>query len=328
MLRLFRSNLLLGNILILFYLVLLRSVVFVHPTAAWKGGGEGILSRWIFSAAPTSSLEAQVAAVLLIFVQAILINQLMSQYRVTNDVSAFPGLFYALMANLLPDYLTLSPILLGNTFLLLAIYYLYNTYRNQNCPDIIFDIGLWIGVASLFQFSFIIFSLWGIMGLAIMRGIRPKEVLMLLIGVFVPYLLIGVYLYWYNQLPMLFDQHILSNFKWLDIRIVAEPMSYLKLGIVGLLVIMVILSGSSFYSRRDVGTQKCITILYWTLFFAGLTLLTQANVQIEHLLIFALPLGMLLSLAFLQFNESAAETFHLLLLMGILILHYQYLLVR
>lgn len=324
-LALFRTNQAAANILILFYLCLIRAVVFIHHTT-WTYSSEGILSQWILASSPPGSTEANIAAVLLVFVQAIFINGFMWRYRIGNDITLLPGLFYALCVSVLPDFLTLSPILLGNTFLILSIYYIFSIYRQSQAASLIFDVGLWIGVASLFYFTFWVFIIWGFMGLAILRGVRPKEFVMILLGFIVPYILMGVYLFWIDKLPQLFQQHIWGNSAFFQFRILFDnPMTYLKLSVFGFLVFGALISGST-SGKRDATTSKFVSILFLMLLIAACTMFVQASVQIDHFLILAVPLGLLLSITVSRIKQSWSETAHSLLLLVILVIQYQYLL--
>ncbi len=327
MLALFRTNQAAANILILFYLCLIRAVVFIQHST-WTYSSEGILSQWILASSRPGSTEANIAAVLLIFVQAIFINGFMWRYRIGNDITLLPGLFYALSVSVLPDFLTLSPILLGNTFIILSLYYIFSIYRQSQAAGLIFDVGLWIGVASLFYFTFWVFIIWGFMGLAILRGLRPKEFVMLLLGFIVPYVLMGVYLFWIDKLPLLFGQHIWGNSAFFQFHIpFNNSMTYLKLSVFGFLVFGALISGGT-SGRRDATTSKFVSILFLMMLMAACTMFVQASVQIDHLLILAVPLGLLLSITVSRVKQSWSETLHSLLLLIILVIQYQYLLTK
>ncbi len=323
MLALFRTNQALANILILLYLGLVRAVVFIHPPDITPLS-EGILSSWVLQSSPPSSNEAKIAAIMLIFIQAIFINGFMWRYRIGSQLTLLPGMFYALAASILPDFLTLSPILLANTFLILALYYLFSIYRRPQAADLIFDVGIWIGTASLFYFSYWVFMFWGFIGLATLRGIRPKEFLMLLIGMLIPYFLLGVYLYWNNRLPELLGNHVFGNAAFCDFSFpLHDTMTYLKFGMLGALVLLSMFSAAS-SGRRDVSTEKFVNILYWMLIIAAATWVAQRHVGLSNLQVLSLPLGLLLSLAVFKIKESFAETLHFLLLLVILIVQYMY----
>ncbi len=120
--------------------------------------------------------------IVLLSLQAVLINVLVSNHRLASEVSLFPGLFYILIASSLPDFLCFSPIHLANTFLIIALGILMATYKQSSCADLIFNVGLWLGVASLFYPPFLLFLFVGMAGLNVLRAYKIRERLMILAG--------------------------------------------------------------------------------------------------------------------------------------------------
>jgi hypothetical protein len=325
MLTLFRTNQPLANIMLLFYLGILRASSFIHP-ATVAPPPQGILTAWMFAELPPLSIAANVAAFLLVFFQATALNITISRYRVANEVSLLPGVFYCLYCSLMPDFLVLSSVLLANTFVILAIFYLFDTYKNSYVAGRIFDAGLWLGVASLFHFSYVLFIIWGIIGLGILRGLRGKEFLMFIIGYAVPLFLLGVYCFWHGMLPQI-GNHFTFNAGFFNFTRYNSPTLYVKMGVIGLILLLTVGASTQFFSRRNMTVQKYLSILYWLILLGGLTVLIQSGVGPVHFLAIAVPVGVLLSMVFQRISAATAEALHMLFLMVALILQFEYLLV-
>ncbi len=325
MLTFFRTNQQFLNILLLFYLALLRASTFMHtPTVVPHE--QGILTSWVYSFFPPLSISGVIFAFFLVIFQATTINIIIARYRVATDVSLLPGVFYCLLTSLMPDFLLLSSILLANTFLILAVYNLFDTYKNNYVAGRIFDAGLWLGVASLFHFSYIFLVFWGIISLGILRGMRFKEFFMFLIGLIVPIFMVGVYCFWIGKMS-LFAAHFYKNIGLMSFIPYPNSMIYVKIGITALLLMLTIVASSQFFSRRNMMAQKYISMLYWLLLFCGLTTFIQHRMGINQLLILSIPLAILLSMTFQRIAPAMAEALHMLLLMIALILQFEYLLV-
>jgi hypothetical protein len=324
MLTFFKTNQQLANFFLLIYLGILRASTFLHPpTVAPKP--QGILTAWMYAELPPLSIWGSVAAFLLIFFQAVALNITVSRYRVATEISLLPGVFYCLVMCIVPDVMPLSSVLLANTFLILAVFYLFDTFKNSQVAGRIFDVGLWLGVASLFHFSYILFILWGIIGLGILRGLRPAEFIMFIIGYTVPFFLLGVFCFWQDALPQMAN-HFWNNSDFLNFSMVRDPILYFKLGFVGLLILLTVAASGQFMSRRNMTVQKYLSILYWLMLFGGLTVVIQAGLNVMQLLVVAVPLGVLLSMAFQRINVAVSEAFHMLLLAVAMVLQYEYLL--
>ena len=325
MLTFFRTNQQFLNILLLFYLAVMRASTFMH-TSNIVPRGHGILTNWVYASFPPLSMSGVILAFFLIFFQATAINLMIARYRVATDISLLPGVFYCLFTSLMPDFLPLSSIILANTFLVLALYNLFDTYKNNYVAGRIFDAGLWLGIASLFHFSYIFLVVWGIICLGILRGIRFKEFLILIIGIIVPLFLMGVYSFWVGQMPR-FMGHFFENVGTMSFVVYKSSMIYIKIGLVLLFLLLTIVASLQFFSRRNMTAQKYISMIYWLMLLCSIIIFTQKGIDINQLLLLAIPISVLLSMTFQRIAPAMAETLHMLLLMVALILQFEYLLV-
>ena len=328
MLTLFRTNQAVANIIVLAYLFLIRFSLFTHAFP-WNpdNSNAGVPSLWIFEFVSRVGINPALLSLALVFVQAFYINLMYRNYRATQEVTLLPGVFYALAASLIPEFMNLSPILLANTFLLLAIENVYSVYRANDCADKIFNIGFWIGVASLFQFSFTMFLVAFFVGLTIMRGFRLNEFLMFFIGFFIPHLLLSVYMFWTNQLGAM-KQNLADNLGFFNIQMHHEQFASLKILLMCILIAFVFITSGMLYSKRNVTAQKYVSILYWVLFAALGTILMQSHVSLQHFLILSVPLGILLSFCLQSINSNTTEMVHLLIVVAALLLQYQHILLK
>jgi len=105
----------------------------------------------------------------------------------------------------------------------------------------------------------------------------------------------------------------------------AEPgiETILKVVFVDLFLLVAIFSYGLYHFKKNIQVQKKITVLYWGLLCAGLTLIFQAGIRSDHLLILAVPLGIMISINFTSLSRRWAETLHLLIVIVILIFQYQ-----
>ena len=324
MLTFFRTNQPLANIFLLVYLGVVRLSTFIHPLPVVPKS-QGILTEWMYAELPPTSFWAQLAAFLLVFVQAVFINITISRYRVSNENTLLPGLFYCLITALLPDFLPLSPALLANTFIIIALFYLFEVYKNTQASTRIFDVGFWVGVAGLFHFSYTFYFFWGILGLGILRGLRLQELLMFILGIITPFFLFSVYLFWTDRFPYMY-KHFADNLGFFSFVKYSNAAAYVKLGIVSLLIAVVVLANNQFSTKRGISVQKFLSCIYWMLLVGGITTLFQTNVDLSHLLIISVPLSILLTLLFQRASIAIAEVLHMLLLVTSLILQFEYLL--
>jgi hypothetical protein len=322
MLTIFRTNQQLANIFLLLYLAVLHFSVWQHPPTEIPEAHGMWTQLWYKDFSPLS-MWSHLVVVGLIFLQAVFLNLLMARYRVSSEVSMLPGLFYCYFASMMPDFLVLSPILLANTFLILSTLYLFDVYKNNSVAGRVFDVGLWLGVAALFHFGYNVFYLWGIIGLGILRGLNLKELLMYTIGFIVPYLLFGTYLFWTDRFPM-FINHFTENFALLSFEKSNTVTLWVKLGLFFLFILLAFFGSAQLSAKRSIATQKYIGIFYWMLLTSILSVLIVSGININVLMIFSVPLGVIFSMLFLRIGPATAEALHMLLLGVALIMQFEH----
>ena len=321
MLSIFRTNQIFANILLIIYATITHISLFIVPSS-WKPQNSGILSDWVYSWLDVPSILASIFSILLVSFQATIINFICIRYRMAAEINLFPGLFYILIVSLIPDFLHLSPILLGNTFLIFALYQLLETYKKYSAADNIYNVGLWIGVASLFYFSFAIFFLLGWLGLNILRAFKLKERIILLIGFLSPYLLTFTYAFWNDNSLAFLQKQGFSNLAFLDFATIEPLTLYVGGGTILLLLLTALLSSRTYSLKKNIRVQKNINILFLCLFISVFSLLFQSNIGIEHLLLLSVPLGIFISFNFTRMSNQMAESLHLIWLT--LVLFWQF----
>ena len=323
MLSIFRTNQFLVSVFLIPYAILLRFSVFLNTDLPDYSSEGGILSHLILEWLNGQEKLSVIVALIVVVFQAILINALVITHRLARDISLLPGMFYVLMASMIPSFLYLSPVLMANTFLIIALGELMATYKNPSSADRIFNVGFWIAVGSLFYFPFLVFIPLGIVGLNTLRALKLQEVFMLLIGCFVPYFLAFTVFFWYGDQVVFWNQQFTFSIGLKPYLFPNIWESYLQIGIVVLAILVVLFSFNRYLIKRNIQVQKKNTILFWTIFVVILTPFLMIGIRLEHLLVFAVPLGIFLSFNFQQMSRSTSESLHLLLLAFILFLQYK-----
>lgn len=319
MLSLFRTNQFAFSILLLFYVLVLRLSYFFGHTPI-DMSNDGILSLFLKNSIGDSSLLAGIITVLVVFIQALLINHLANKYRLFRETTLFPGLFYILLVSCIQDFLPLSAVLLGNTFLIIAITNLLSIFKKAKCADAIFNVGFWVGIAALFYHSFGLFLLLGLLGLIVLRSFKFKEATQLISGYLLPFIFISAYYFWHNGLQSYWQNYFLNQFSLLDLPPSRGWATYYKYIILGLLIVMGVFNQYTF--EKSYKIRNYMNIFYTTLIISGLTFLFQENIQINHFLIITAPLSILLTACFLAMSNTTAEFLHLFIFIAIMLFQF------
>ncbi len=317
MLNIFRTNQLATTILLLLYIIVLHVSVFVTSAPAPTAESSGVFSEWVLSKIGDSVLWNQIAVWLLLLFQAFLINATALEHRLQNESTLFPGLFYVLFCSLFPDFLYLSPALIGNTFFIIAVGQMMQCYKKTSTADRLFNIGFWLGIGGFFYFSSNFLVLWAFIGVTSLRAFRLRETFQILFGLSTAWLLVGTIYYVTGNWPLLWENTAEAGVAFYDYENADNTLVLIKGGIVGLLVLLAVFSLDAFTSKKVMMVQRKVIVLYRALFIIALTMLFQANMSLQHLLLFGVPLSFLIAFWFINMKRSTAESLHFIIFVAV-----------
>jgi hypothetical protein len=301
---------------------LLRAYSFIFPEP-YHPIAQGIFAKWFQDLIGEQGYTHIWLAILLVFIQALLLNLLCLRFRMSEENNLFPGLFYILLTSSAPDFMVLSPVLIANGFVLLALWNLFSIYRKTDVAANIFNVGMWLAVASLFHFSYILFFIVGIIGISILRALKVAEILTLWMGFLVPFICADFWCFFTNHTSDFWELGFVRNVKFLDFASPNTWLNYSERLYFGILIAISIASVNIYATRKTIQAQKYQTILYCILLFSAITLLFQANLGIEQLLLTTIPLAVFVSYNIQNMSSTVAEATHLLWVLLVLFVQYR-----
>lgn len=195
----FKANNPYNNFLLFVYGLVLKLPMFIHPEIPRTQQLDGILYRgflnWLAPAAKTLPIIYSIIAFLLLYIQAITLNKLLNNHRLLPKPNYLAGMSYLLITSLFTEWYILSAPLIINTLLIWVLSRLCNLYNNPNAKTILFNVGMITGVASLFYFPSVAFSLLIIVGITITRPFKLPEWIIALVGIITPYYFLGAWFF-------------------------------------------------------------------------------------------------------------------------------------
>jgi hypothetical protein len=277
-------------------------------------GQNGILTNLIFNALGHYSLVIKMATIALLIYQAIQINRLVSLNRLTVENSLFAGVFYLLILSLSLEFIPLQAPLIANTFIIVMLMDIFKQTRNVDLHLNIFNVGLWAGLASLFYFPYIIFFPAGLLGVIYLRSFKSIDLFRALLGLLIPYFLVGTCLFLFDRLPELWTDHIAGALRFLDIQ---EPLSwkgYTLLGFFGVTLFMSLASLNTFGNGLNIHVRRKISVLMIILMTSLLLMVLVSNTSVLSLLFLSIPVSVFLAIMFLKLEPQFGEVLHFLIL--------------
>lgn len=323
MLELFRKNRIQTYFFVLIYVVLLRLFTFFNE---YDGVSQGsiIYDLWGLTFGE-DKVWYKIFSILIIFYQAILVNRLTELNNLSYVSSLIPGVFYVLVLSLIPDIHPLSPMLLGNTFIILAIMQLFQTiHRNQRSKRL-FNTGFFVSLAVFFDSGFIYYVPFFIVAVNAVILVRIRDVILYLLGVLTPFYFLTAYWVLLDQASVgylrIWEQLRLFNYEF-----IYQNYGIIKTGIVGLLAIFIFAVLNTVITRTNIFVRNKLTFLFYLMVMSVAAFGLGFDTSLDDLQLIILPAGILMGLYIVGIRRiSIAESIHLLLL--ILVVLFQYFLI-
>lgn len=159
-----------------------------------------------------SLMGRHLLALFIIFFQASYFGILLINNRAYNENSYVPALIFGLLCFFSFDLLTITPELLASTLLLLALNNLFKEIEFRVDRDsIVLNLGVFIGMASLFVLSYTIFLFGAIIILLVFARSSARKILLVLVGFSLVHGILITWYYVYGNTAELWNHFYLAN---------------------------------------------------------------------------------------------------------------------
>lgn len=310
------------TVVILVLVALCLWVFSLVNTLPSSGSIDTSIYQWFIHLVEGIPFFQQLAAVALIIVQAIMVNNIVMENQLISNRTYVPSLVYIVLMSCTPQLLCFHPGLIGNFLLIFMLKRLFDTYRSEHSFTKIFDAGLFVGLASTLYFPYIWVMIFGWIALLILRSFSWRDWIIYAIGATVPYLFIWTYFYAFDDLSNLYSHFILfdAHRTYQNITI---PYSYFPIIIVFFGIILI--SFKTVFLEWRIGAIKVKKLLSSLLVFGGVSTLFPllfSGLDITHYVALAIPLTIYLSNYFINTKKPiVGEISFFLLLVSIVYLH-------
>ena len=175
------------------------------PLAAWFNG----LLDVVFG---RSLLARHILAFFVFFSQAAFVGIMYADKKAFSENTYIPSLFYAILFFFSFDTLSLTPELVGMGFTLLALNNLFKEieFREQRNESIL-NLGLYIGLASLFSFSYFVYLPGTLLILIVFTRHPARKYVLLICGFLIPHLLLMSVFYLQDSFREMWEYYYVPN---------------------------------------------------------------------------------------------------------------------
>lgn len=246
----------------------------------------------------------KILAISVVLFQIVYINNLYIKYKSFEENTYIPSLVMVILFHLSFDMVTLSPALLGSTFVMLALGQLFSqTVLQKEGSDSILLVGIFGGIAACFHFPLITFLPFLMVAGIVVSGFSFRQLILAFISYLLPLTFCAIYYFWIDGLFTFIDHFIISSrniesyahVAYKDLAILFSlPLFFGTLGFfVGLIV-----------KSQTVNQQKQLQLtLIFLIFAVGSLLLT--NRRTPYQLIVIIPgLAYFITFLFVAFKKG------------------------
>jgi len=323
-LQIFRVNHLVNSLLLFPYALVLNHRLFFSGMDEYRSQADGLTAAWLQDFNMQYPFWSVLFFVFILFVQALTINRISIVFRIGSEANLYPGMLYLLICSFFPAFQVLSGLLIGQMFFLIGLYHLFNTYKRHRDVGNLFNSAFWVGVASLFYIPFLIGVPLILFGGFILKSMKTRDFLLIINGILVPVFLVGTFFYLRGDLGLFVDYYFPPEmgFQFILLPDSIETLIPTMLMFVALIVALV--NYQTYISKKGLRSKKNVEIIYILLLLQGLSTLFFPQIELQHMILMAIPLSLLLQDTLLKIdNQLTAEIIHLFLLSTLFFFQYQ-----
>ncbi len=252
---------------------------------------------------------------LIIFIQSLLFNQIISKYNLFNKTTFLPALMFVLLCSYSPTFLAFTPLLFCNFLILWLLDKILSMYKSINTMRTTFDMGLIIALGTMLYFPFwpTIFIAW--VSLSLFKSFAWREWICVLFGFIAPFIILGTYYYVNHSMEMFFQIWLPFKFKS-EIKLNFSAQQYFTLIPIALVLLVSLNTAREKYFKHVIQVRKSQQILVFLLILFMFSYLLIPNIGIGHLLLLAAPLSVFLTLFFVTSKKRWFYEFMFVLLLA------------
>lgn len=316
MLSLLRSNNPTIVLLYILYLIVFRVGVFWSTTPPLVVTQSSPISYSLFTFLQQFSGFSWISLLLaaaLTFVQALLVNLIINENKITGKKNYLGGGVYIIFVSFFHEGIYLSPALMAATFLLLMFRSLFLLAKADKQNGNIFDLGFMTSIAALFYFPAWGFLFFLLVGLSTIRPFVAREWIILFLGLVAP-IFVMFTIFFYNDLAM----PSVSLHHWtLDWKL--SGLVKIQLILMGIIALFAVFTSQSTLTGVAIQVRKYSSLLLFSFLIIVATFFLQAELHWSHAVWLAIPLSILLTMFLLQIRRIVwAEILHSVLILIII----------
>lgn len=321
LIELFRSNNPLAILLYVLFILLVRVVLlFNYPdvgeTLRYHEPLTKSLFEWLRNWPFRFDHLQIVLGALIQLIQAIHLNYILSQYRVLPKRNYVGGFVFLCFTSFFPEFFFPGPALISLSLFIWMSGLLFSIFKSDKPYATLFNIGTLAALCILLYFPNVIFLIYLMVGLLVMRPFILREWVMMLLGLIAPFY-VAFSWYYLNETspdwsPIALPEHWLATIPALDLEHIVVISAYALLTGISVMFLPAALFGGLIQVR------KFASMMFTFLVLVLLSYFLRPEFTVTHLVLLSLPLSVQISLLMENTRSNLLPDAFVLLLLFII----------
>lgn len=279
---------------------------------------------WVLDVAAGRSFMAyRLTAVGLLLLQALLLNSTLNRHNVYGTKNYLPALLYLVLGSLSFEFNMLTPLLIGNTFLILSLPYIITLSREGFDNNRLFVGGFMLGLAAMCYLPLAVFLLVGIFAVIFFASNTFRSTMLMLCGFAFPYAVLMTFYLYTNTTQEFLELHLLRPWQ-LQVAFLRPPADVAKLMIIPAAILLLSLLSSASLPQRLVFQVKFQQLMWVWLVASLLVIFTRDEISVATFVIVLPPIAYFGEFFFTSNRKGwILNTVFLVMLAGVLVLRYR-----
>lgn len=283
----FKNDYLLQLALLAIISLLLWMPAFISPPQPVSTSFDTPIYKVIFEALSSLKALSTILAFVLVIIQGLIINSIFSSNQLSPSTTFFPAFIYVLLLSSNYALMTISPLLILNTFIIFAIYFLFLSFDKSEGLDEVFGSSLFASLAFLTFKPSIFFILWIWFALLNYRFYKWRYWIISLLGFLTPIIFLATYYFiidklYIEGLAFINKTNFIPNF-FVDVK----PIYFVFYAVIGFLGLISLANLLSSKADNNINYRKKTNII--VIFFAIAILPGLYNLGKDYLIFLLAP---------------------------------------
>jgi hypothetical protein len=237
-----------------------------------------------------SYLTYRLVATFLLLLQAVLLNVTLNRNQVYAGKGYIPALLYLLLGSITFEFDMLTPLLIGNTFVILSLPYIITISREGFENNRLFVGGFIVGLAALSYLPLALFLLVAAFGVVLFASNTIRSFLLMLCGFAFPYAALITYYLYTNTTSYFLEMHLFQSWQFGISSLVPPAHLATALVLPGLILLLSLISTTSL-PQRLVFQGKFQQLMTIWLLVSIIILITRNELSVGPFLVILPPIA-------------------------------------